>query len=267
MTPRQARIGVDVYTGAVIVSVAVALAGLTWRLTGDAGDSPAAAPVVARRDSNDITNLITLAPFGTVMAEQAAGGGDGAIKLKAIFMSVPAESSVVLIAGSDGKVVSYGIGAAVGGGVIESIQAEQIVLRTASGPKTVALFPATGPVTVAVVGGSTTAPVIVVPAAVPTVVTVAPGAGVPASAALPPASPSAPSSTPSSTGFRIGPSLSPQLLSTGLQAGDVIERVNGTPVSSGTNEREIFARAKAAGVAEIVLTRGGRQVTLSVPIP
>ncbi len=261
MTPRQARIGVDVYTVTVIVSVAVALAGLTWRLTGDAGDSPAAAPVVARRDTNDITRLIALAPFGTVMAEPAAGGGDGAIKLKAIFMSVPAESSVVLIAGGDGKVVSYGIGAAVGGGVIESIQAEQIVLRTASGPKIVALFPPIG--LAAVATGTNTVPVIVVPAPTTTVVTVVPGAAAPPPAPQPPV----PASAPATTGYRVGPSLSPQLLSTGLQAGDLIERVNGTPVSSNTNEREIFARAKAAGVAEIVLMRGGRQVTLSVPIP
>ena len=261
MTPRQARIGVDIYTGAVIVSVAVALAGLTWRMLGDAGSSPAAAPVMAHRATSDITRLVTLAPFGTFMAQPVAGG-DGTIKLKAIFMSVPPESSVVLIAGSDGKVVSYGLGAAVGGGVIQAIQPEQIVLQTAGGLKTVPLFPAAGTAPVVAVIGTNAAPAIV---AVPQPL---PMAGIPGEADSP-AMPTPPgtSRVSVSTGYRVGPSLSPQLLSTGLQPGDLIQRVNGTPVASNTNEREIFARAKAVGAAEIVLLRGGRQVTLTVPIP
>ena len=261
MTPKQARIGVDTYTGAVIVSVAVALAGLTWRLLGDAGGSPAAAPVMAHRAASDITRLVTLAPFGTFMAQPVAGG-DGTIKLKAIFMSVPPGSSVVLIAGSDGKVVSYGLGAAVGGGVIQAIQPEQIVLQTAGGLKIVPLFPAAGIAPVVAAIGTSAAPATV---AVPPPPPMAAIPGETALAAVPATAGSA--GAPVGAGYRVGPSLSPQLLSTGLQAGDLIQRVNGTPVTSNTNEREIFARAKAAGAAEIVLLRGGRQVTLTVPIP
>ena len=37
LTPRQARIGLNLFTGAMVVSVAVALAGLTWRIAGHAG--------------------------------------------------------------------------------------------------------------------------------------------------------------------------------------------------------------------------------------
>ena len=40
--------------------------------------------------------------------------------------------------------MSYGLGAAVGGGVIQAIQPEQIVLQTAGGLKIVPLFPAAG---------------------------------------------------------------------------------------------------------------------------
>lgn len=142
MTPYQARLGVDVFTGAVIASVALALAGLTWRLAGEPGIGPAVAPVApGAAATSDIGPLLALSPFGAPMATVAAAAGDGSLRLKGIFLAQPMEASVVLLATSDGKVASYTIGAPVGGGVIETIEAEQITLRTPSGLQVIGFNP------------------------------------------------------------------------------------------------------------------------------
>jgi general secretion pathway protein C len=66
LTPRQARTALDVLTGLVVISIAFALAGLTWRLAGHAGTgaitvpSGRSGPAVAP----DIAPAIALAPFG-----------------------------------------------------------------------------------------------------------------------------------------------------------------------------------------------------------
>ena len=44
LTPRQARTALDILTGLVVISVAFALAGLTWRLAGHAGTGAISVP-------------------------------------------------------------------------------------------------------------------------------------------------------------------------------------------------------------------------------
>lgn len=130
------------FTGAVIASVAVALASLTWRFSGEPGIGPAAAPVSSGQvAASDIGPLIALAPFGTPIAATGVAVSDGTIRLKGIFLASPIEASVVLLATADGKVASYTIGAPVGGGVIETIEAEQITLRTPTGVQVVGFNP------------------------------------------------------------------------------------------------------------------------------
>lgn len=142
MTPRQARLTVDIFTGAVIASVAFALASLTWRLSGDPGIGPATAPVApGQTAATDIRPLIALAPFGTPVATTGVVASDGAVLLKGIFLASPIEASVVLLATADGQVASYTLGAPVGGGVIETIEAEQITLRTPTGLQVIGFNP------------------------------------------------------------------------------------------------------------------------------
>ena len=139
MTPRQARLGADIFTGLVIASVALALATFTWRLQGSAGVGPAAAPVSPGGGGTiDLSPVLALAPFGTASVLPASGG-DGSVKIRAIFAAIPMEASSVLIASADGTVATYGIGQSVGGGVIEKILPEQVVLRTASGLQTLSI--------------------------------------------------------------------------------------------------------------------------------
>lgn len=141
MTPRQARIGVDVFTVVVIASVAFALAALTWRLQGYAGDDPAAAPISpGSSHSADIVPVLALSPFGTAsgIAAEAAGG---ALTLRAIFAAVDPARSVVLIAGADGQVIAFGIGESTPGGIVETIETERVMLRTGSGLRILSFNP------------------------------------------------------------------------------------------------------------------------------
>ncbi len=248
MTPRQLRRGIDIYTGAVIASVAVALAGLTWRLTGDPGVGPMAAPIAANAGQvSDLRPLIALTPFGSAATMVvAAGPMDTTIKLKAIFMAIPAEASSVLIAGSDGKVAVYGLGAAVGGGIINSIGPEQIVLRTAQGLQTIGFNPAA-----AGVG----------PTSMTTATMTGPAA--PTSQLAPVAPPAPPLSVSAPEGYSVGNAPPPALLAAGIHAGDVIVQLNGAPVGARSNERELVGAAMAAGTARIEVLRDGRRVSLS----
>ena len=139
MKPKQARLGADAFTGFVIASVALALASFTWRLQGYTGMSPAAAPVSPGGEQTlDIAPVLALAPFGSASAVPL-GEVDGSLKLHATFAAIPMNASVAMIASADGTVTSYGIGESVGGGVIEQILPEQVVLRTSSGLQTLSL--------------------------------------------------------------------------------------------------------------------------------
>ena len=277
MSPARARLGVDVFTGVVIVSVAIALASLTWRLQGYPGVGPAAAPVApGNGQDTDIRPIIALAPFGTAVATSGEGG-DSAIRLRAIFMAAPAEASVALIAGADGKVASYTLGQAVGGGVIEAIQPEQIVLRTSGGQRLVGFNPA------GAAGGS---PAQTTAAVSPPATQVAPGgvvapppaAGGAASvrALIPPSvqggsatvgpAPLGRAPAPAAAGYRVGASPNPAVLAAGIRPGDVVVRVNGSAVGPGTSERDLMTGAIAAGAARLEIIRDGQRLSLTVPM-
>lgn len=283
MTPRQARLGVDVFTGAVIVSVGLAMAGLTWRLAGYSGVGPAVAPVLSGSSSSiDIKPVIALAPFGSAVTTPAQGG-DGPIRLRAIFLAVPASASTVLIAGADGKVVSYGLGQSVGGGVIEAIQAEQILLRMPGGARTIGFNPeglaaaapnalssqgkaqpsGEGSASVMQPGQAGSAALSGVDAIRALIPPELRGKTAPAQNALPNAQ--APPSAGTS-GYVVGASVDPAILAAGVKPGDVIESVNGAPVSAGVNQRGLIAQALAAGSARLVILRGGQRVSLTVPV-
>ena len=277
MNLRQARLGGDIFTGAVVASVALALAGLSWRLAGYHGVGPAAAPIAPGGSAlADIRPVLALAPFGAAIAATGEGG-DGSIRLRAIFLAVPAEASIVLIAGADGKVVSYGIGQPVAGGVIEAIQAEQIVLRTANGQRIIGFNPEPQAGANALTGGGSAPSPTSAGAAAPAL----PASGIDAIRALIPreaqgrttpstATPVMPppqvGAGPGATGYRVGSASAPAMLAAGIRPGDVIERVNGAAVGADADPREIMARAAAAGVARVEILRNGQRVSLSVPV-
>jgi len=247
------QLGIDLFTAAMVASVALALAGLTWHLTGYDGEMPVASPVAASTSAEpaDVGGIIALAPFGTAMAASQSTGG-GALKLKGILLGFPASTSSALIAASDGKVANYGIGAAINGGVIEAIEADQVIVRMPGGLQTLAFA-----------------------AGVPGAPGQAPATGnsnIPSGSPLgPPGRPGPMGGPPGgpvagldSGGFRVSGSSPQALFAAGLHPGDIVEQLNGAPVIGGMNERDLIARVAQTGSAQVVVVRNGQRLSLSL---
>jgi general secretion pathway protein C len=91
LTPRQARLALDLLTGLVIVSVAFALAGLTWRLAGHAGSGAVTVPsgAAAVAAAPDIAPALALAPFGRAAAGEGAQPTTLPHELKGVIAASP----------------------------------------------------------------------------------------------------------------------------------------------------------------------------------
>lgn len=286
MTLKDARFGVNIFTGLVVASVALALANLSWRLMGYAGDEPVISPVsLGMSGDRDIAPLIALAPFGTASGT-IVEGGDGGLTLRAIFAAFPASESVALIAGPDGQVVPVSIGDATPGGIVEAIEPEKVTLRTSSGLRILGFNPVEGRgvtagftpvVPAAPIGGGDaagTAPAMPAPTGVDAIRALIPPANradveaapPPSRVPPPPAISAPPQSAAPASGYRVGSRLPAQLQAAGIQPGDVIQTVNGAPVRSNANERELLSRAMGGNSARIELVRDGKRVSLTVPM-
>jgi general secretion pathway protein C len=279
----------------VVVSLAFALAGLTWRLVGwdDGRDQVAVADSLPPLGTSggpdpDVARIVGLAPFG------GGAGGSGlpastlGLVLKGILLADPAEASSALIATADGIAVAYGVGASVAGNaVIESIEVDRVILKVGDRRELLG-FPA--PVAGAAPDPTTTAPgagITITTPAQPVTAPPNPQAAAALASASPiataaaaqqaarPAQPAAPVPAPSaaslgveatSSGYRIGPNPSPELRRFGLQPGDVIETLNGQAVGSVASDRQLFERAVQSGGARVEVVRDGRRLTLTFPL-
>ncbi|MES2861613.1 MAG: type II secretion system protein N [Pseudomonadota bacterium] len=289
---RAGELAVRVAGVVVVASVAVALAGLTWRLTGwdDGRDeivtSEASAPRVAGPDP-DVARIVALAPFGGGALASGLPASSLGLILKGVLMAFPPEASVALIAAGDGPALSYGVGAAVAGdAVIETIEVDRVILRTGSGlqvlgfPPPVAGAPAPEGTTpgagifITPPPGAVTNPAAS-PAAAAALAMSSPIASAMAAnqaAAKPQPAPAAPTAAElgataqAGGGYRIGDNPSPELRRLGLQPGDVIETLNGEAVGDVAGDRALAQRALASGGATVVIVRGGRRLTLTFPL-
>lgn len=244
MNVRQVRFGIDLFTGLVVASVGVALAGLTWRLAGYSGVPPVAA-VTPNPTANpvDINGLLALAPFGTPAAASDAAS-DGSLHLKGILRAVPESASSALIAGADGKVTSYGIGEALGGGLLEAISDDHVILRTPRGLQTLGFSPVAGSAPPAAVGANTKSTGFVPVATAASIL--------------------------AQSGFRIGSAVPATLLAAGLQPGDVVEEVNKTPVTAGMSAdmigRMLAGAALHGSPVQAIVLRNGTRISLRLAI-
>ncbi len=138
MTPREIRFGLDGLTGIAVVSVAAALALLTWTL---AGYSSTASPVSAvagaylpPSPAPDLTALVNLPPFGKATTAPAAVAARSDLVLHGILLTTPVAASTVLIALPGQDPVSYPIGAVLpSGGTIDSVGEDYVLLRSGDG--------------------------------------------------------------------------------------------------------------------------------------
>ena len=258
LTPRQARTLLDILTGAVVVSVAFALAGLTWRIAGHAGIGailvPAgrAGPAIAP----DIAPALALAPFGKASATQAAQATSMPLELKGVVAAVPASLSTAFIAVSGQPAVAFHVGEAVNGATIEAILRDRVILSSGGrseflafpdptlSPEQRAAAAAAQPAQTPAAAGGAVTPVPSAP----------PGAGTAALLQRFDAS-------PVSGGYRIGDNGPP-----GMVPGDVIQSVNGTSLSDQAAANAAFAGAQASGSAQLQILRDGKRLTLTVPL-
>jgi general secretion pathway protein C len=271
MTPRQAALAVDIFLGAVVVSVAIALAGLTWRLAGLVSPEASPLPVVPgqAQPAIDTAAILALAPFGR--ADESSAQPTGlALELRGVLLANPRSSSSALIAPQGGTPVSYTVGQAIPGGVLEAIAIDYVLLR-ANGRLERLGFPQLTPPIVAPPTTATSS----VPGA-QAVPPTGPSDGTPMQVIAPSAPPAAAPSgqsllssfgaAPVAGGYRIGTEQSPAAQRAGLLPGDIIERVNGAPVGNAASDQQVMASAMAAGSARIDVLRGGRRITLSFPL-
>lgn len=135
MTPREIRFGLDGLTGIAVVSVAAALALLTWTI---AGYSSTASPVSAAAGAYlppspapDLTALVNLPPFGRATTAPASVAAGSDLVLHGILLTTPVAASTVLIASPGQDPVSYPIGGVLpNGGTIDSIGEDFVLLRS-----------------------------------------------------------------------------------------------------------------------------------------
>lgn len=261
LTPRQARTTLDLLTGAVVVSVAVALAGLTWRIAGHAGTGAITVPTVRSGPTAppDIAAAIALAPFGKAALADATQPTTLPLELKGVVAAVPAELSTAFIAVGGQPATPFHVGEVVSGATIQSILRDRVILANGGRSEFLA-FP-----------DPTLSPAQRQAAAAQAPAPTAAAAPVPG-AVTPPPPPSRPpgntaavlqslDATPTSGGYRIGDNGPP-----GMIPGDVIQSVNGTPLNDPQAANAAFAAAQASGSAQIQILRDGKRMSLTVPL-
>lgn len=257
LTARQTRTALDLLTGAMVVSVAVALAGLTWRIAGHA--STGAITVPSGRSGPaivpDIAPAIALAPFGKSAVVDAPQPTALPLELKGIVAAIPAELSTAFIAVSGAPPTAFHLGQAVNGATIAAIQRDRVLLDN-GGRREFLAFP-----------DPRLSPEQRQAAAA------APPQGGPPAPGAPPVSPTAPlpgnsaavlqklGATRTAEGFRIGTNGPP-----GMQPGDVITSVNGTALTDSQAADAAFAAAQQSGAAQVQILRDGRRMMLTVPL-
>jgi|APLak6261683748_1056154.scaffolds.fasta_scaffold05291_2 general secretion pathway protein C len=276
----RSAIAVSVLTGLVVVSIAAALAGLTWRLAG-LNDGRTQVTLAQRPETSaladDLTPILSLAPFGRGAGDvQATAAG---MVLKAIFLASPATASTAVIARGDSPATAYRPGQALGGGaVIQSIGVDHVVIQI--GDRTERLeFPEPGSA-----AGGQPAPATArsgllqserargSPAASPSPER---GSGMNPSvveqyrqrlAASPEALATELNVTATAAGLRVGDNPPAALRAAGLQPGDIVLKVNNQPVGALGNARAILDQAITSGGARVEVLRSGRRITLSFPL-
>ena len=244
MTARIINLWLDIVTGAVIMSVAVALAGLTWRLIGESGTSVApnvAASGTRTRAPFNADPILAFAPFGRTGAH-AIPATTLALQLRGVMLAEPRSESVAVIAGGSEPPKAFATGDTVpGGATVEDIAVDRVLLRV-GGRQEMLAFPGSNQPVHAPAG----APEPVRSAATATIEEL--------------------DAKPESGGYRIGPNPPAMARNAGLLPGDVIERFDGATVGDPARDRQMLAAAALAGGTRIGVVRGGRRITLYMPI-
>ncbi|WP_315764270.1 type II secretion system protein N [Sphingomonas sp. Y38-1Y] len=132
LNPRQQRIALDLVTGVMVVSVAFALAGLTWRLAGHAGQGAITVPSGSRPvPPPDLSPALAWSPFGRAAQTEQAVPTSIQLVLKGVVFAIPQSFAVAYVSEAGGTARAVRVGEALGGATIQSIQRDRILLDNA----------------------------------------------------------------------------------------------------------------------------------------
>ena len=136
MTAQEIRFGINGLTALVVLSVAGALANLTWRLAGEPGGPSAVGAAidayVPPAPPPDISAMINLPPFGRVALapEATVAGAELGLTLRGVLLARPASASTALIAAGDQAATAYAIGDPLpGGAILSGMGVDYVILR------------------------------------------------------------------------------------------------------------------------------------------
>lgn len=255
---------VSIFTVLVALSVVIALTALLWHAIGLIANKPVpVSAATAPRGDVDIAPAVALAPFGRADA-RFAPQTSLALQLRGVMMAVPREKSTALIAATGGIPIAYVIGQPVPGGTLEDIEVDRVLLRVNGRLERLDLprvSTATASPAPSGFGQSPLPPGAMAPAPPPMT---EPNANTPPPRPIAALFESVPAS-PASGGYRVGAPLSPNASRAGLQPGDLIEQINGTPVNGLSADRDRLASLMASGYAQVSVLRGNRRLSLSFP--
>ena len=260
LTPRQTKLALDLLTAAVVISVAFALAGLTWRIAGHAGTGAITEPSGRSGPALPANSgaAIALAPFGKGTTLDATQPTSLPLTLQGIVAANPASASTAFIVQSGQPAAPFQIGQTVGGATIQGILRDRVILSN-QGKLEYLTFPDPNAAANAQAAGAPGTTVAITPGQRPG----APPGQAPRAAPPPDTQPILQkfNATPVDGGYRIGSSPAP-----GLNAGDILLSVNGTPLSDPNAASAAFTAAQASGSATIQILRDGKRMTLTVPL-
>ncbi|MCW3847446.1 signaling protein [Sphingomonas sp. LB-2] len=264
LTPRQTKLALDLLTAGVVISVAFALAGLTWRIAGHAGVGAVTVPSGRSGPAMPANTgpAIALAPFGKGVATDASQPTALPLVLQGIVAAQPASASTAFIVVSGQPAAPFQIGQSVGGATIQGILRDRVILSN-QGRLEYLTFPDPNAAAAQAAAAKPGTTVAIIPGQRP---------GAPASNPPPVAPPPNPAqstqnilqrfnATPVDGGYRIGSAVAP-----GINAGDILLSVNGTPLSDPTAAGAAFTAAQQSGSATIQILRDGKRMTLTVPL-
>lgn len=258
LTPRQKRRTLDLAIALAIVSVAFALAGLVWRMAGHAGTGAVTVPSEGRARPSavgDLGPLLSWAPFGQAAVGEPTQKTGIQAELKGLIFTVPVEQAVAFVATGSEPARAYHVGDALAGLRIEGIQRDRILLNNGGRieylgfPDPVALTGAPAQPS----GGTTPTA-----GSTPMSSTPPPAAAAPAPAASALISRLGATQVPG--GYAIGANAPP-----GMQAGDVVQSINGVALSDPAAAEAALAGA-GNGPAQITILRDGKPITVTIPI-
>ena len=246
-----------------MISVAIALAGLTWRIAGHAGTGAITVPSGARAPAPapDIAPALALAPFGKRRRQRRGRGRPRLpLELKGGVRARPAELSVAYISVSGAPATPFRVGEAVGGATIDAILRDRVILSNGGRSEFLA-FP--DPLAFARAAARRARP---------------PGRRRRprrlgrAAAAARTAPPRRPGRRPraaaarrarrSRGGYRIGANAPAGYAAPATSSSRSTARSSAIPIAA----RGAFAAAQASGSAQIQILRDGKRLTLTVPM-